>query len=50
MIRGVLAARVGRLDDALTSWRTARTLDASTPNIDRTIDEAQRRAPPPRGR
>ena len=50
VIRGVLAARAGRYDVALASWRTARDLDPQTPNIDRMIDEAQRRATPPRGR
>jgi predicted CXXCH cytochrome family protein len=50
VIRGVLAARAGRFDDALASWRTARDLDPRTPNIDRMIDEAQRRVTPPRGR
>jgi predicted CXXCH cytochrome family protein len=50
VIRGVLAARAGRFDQALASWRKARELDPATPNIDRMIDEAQRRAPPPRGR
>ncbi len=49
VIRGVLAARAGRFDDALASWRRARELDPTTPNIDRMIDEAQRRAAPPRG-
>jgi predicted CXXCH cytochrome family protein len=49
VIRGVLAARAGRFDDALASWRRARALDPATPNIDRMIEEAQRRAAPPRG-
>ncbi|MGE0362297.1 MAG: cytochrome c3 family protein [Vicinamibacterales bacterium] len=50
VIRGVLAARAGRFDDALASWRTARELNPATPNIDRMIEEAQRRVTPPRGR
>jgi predicted CXXCH cytochrome family protein len=50
VIRGVLAARAGRFDQALASWRKARELDPATPNIDRMIDEAQRRATPPPGR
>ena len=49
VIRGVLAARAGRFDEALASWRTARDLDPSTPNIERMIEEAQRRVTP-RGR
>ena len=50
VIRGVLAARAGRFDDALAAWRTARERNPKTPNIDRMIDEAQRRVTPPRGR
>lgn len=49
VIRGVLAARAGRFDNALASWRRAREIDPKTPNIDRMIDEAQRRVAPPRG-
>ncbi|MGD9905101.1 MAG: cytochrome c3 family protein [Vicinamibacterales bacterium] len=49
VIRGVMAARAGRFDEALASWRTARSLDPATPNIDRMIDEAERRVTP-RGR
>lgn len=50
VIRGVLAARAGRFTDAIASWKTARQLDPATPNIDKLIDEATRRAaaPPPR--
>lgn len=48
VIRGVLAARAGRFSDALASWRAARERDPRTPNIDRMIDEATRRATPPR--
>ena len=43
VIRGVLAARAGKLADAITAWKKARSLDAATPNIDRMIDEAGRR-------
>ena len=50
VIRGVLAARAGRFDEALASWRRARDLEPGTPNIDRMIEEAQRRVTPPRGR
>jgi predicted CXXCH cytochrome family protein len=50
VIRGVLAARAGRFTDALASWRRARELNPATPNIDRMIDEAQRRIVPPGGR
>ena len=48
VIRGVLAARAGRFNDALASWKAARERDPRTPNIDRMIDEATRRATPPR--
>jgi len=50
VIRGVLAARAGRFADAIASWKTARQLDPATPNIDKLIDEASRRAAgaPPR--
>ena len=48
VIRGVLAARAGRFGDALASWKAARERDPRTPNIDRMIDEATRRATPPR--
>ena len=50
VIRGVVAARAGRFKEALASWKTARSLDPATPNIDRMIDEATRRlaSPPPR--
>jgi hypothetical protein len=45
----VVAARAGRYTDALASWKTARSLDPATPNIDRMIDEASRRlSTPPR--
>ena len=44
VIRGLLAARAGRFTDALASWRTARSLDPATPNIDRMIEEAQKRS------
>jgi predicted CXXCH cytochrome family protein len=47
VIRGVLAARAGRFDQALASWRKARELDPATPNIDRMIDEASKRVTPP---
>ncbi len=48
VIRGVLAARAGRFGDALASWKAARERDPGTPNIDRMIDEATRRAAQPR--
>ncbi len=47
VIRGVLAARAGRFADAATSWKAARARDPRTPNIDRMIEEATRRAAPP---
>lgn len=43
MIRGVLAARAGKLADAIAAWKKARSLDAATPNIDTMIDEATKR-------
>ena len=43
VIRGVLAARAGRLADAIAAWKKARSLDAATPNIDTMIDEASKR-------
>ena len=48
VIRGVLAARAGRFNDALASWKTARERDPRTPNIDRMIDEATRRSALPK--
>jgi predicted CXXCH cytochrome family protein len=47
VIRGGLAARAGRFRDALASWKAARERDPQTPNIDRMIEEATRRAAPP---
>jgi len=43
VIRGVLAARAGKLADAIAAWKKARSLDAATPNIDTMIDEATKR-------
>jgi hypothetical protein len=40
---GVLAARAGRFDEALQRFRTAKAALPSYPNIDRLIDEAQKR-------
>jgi tetratricopeptide (TPR) repeat protein len=40
---GVLAARAGRIDDAIEEWRTARRLNPAYPNIDRLIAEAMSR-------
>ena len=50
VIRGLLAARAGRLADAISAWKAARERDPATPNIDTMIDEATRRlaAPLPR--
>lgn len=47
VIRGVLAARAGRFADAIASWKKARALNPATPNIDKLIDEASRRAAAP---
>ena len=43
VIRGLLAARAGRLADAISAWKAARERDPATPNIDTMIDEATRR-------
>jgi predicted CXXCH cytochrome family protein len=40
---GVLAARAGRFDEALQRFRTAKAAFPAYPNIDRLIDEAQKR-------
>jgi hypothetical protein len=40
---GVLAARAGRYDEAARHFRKARSLSPTYPNIDRLIDEAERR-------
>ncbi|HEX7138603.1 MAG TPA: HEAT repeat domain-containing protein, partial [Vicinamibacterales bacterium] len=40
---GVLAARAGRFDEALQRFKTAKAASPSYPNIDRLIDEAQKR-------
>jgi len=40
---GVLSARAGRFDEALQHFRTAKTLEPTYPNIDRLIEEAQKR-------
>jgi hypothetical protein len=43
VIKGVIAARAGNLDDALGWWRKAKALDATYPNIDQMISEAEKR-------
>jgi tetratricopeptide (TPR) repeat protein len=40
---GVAAARAGRFDDALKQFTAARSLKRDYPNIDRLIEEAQKR-------
>jgi HEAT repeats len=40
---GVMAARAGRYGDAVQHWKTARALDHDYPNLDRLIEEAQKR-------
>ena len=40
---GVMAARAGKYDDAVQHWKTARNLDRDYPNLDRLIEEAQKR-------
>jgi hypothetical protein len=39
----VLAAREGRFKDASDLWRKAKTLQPDYPNIDRLIEEAEKR-------
>jgi tetratricopeptide (TPR) repeat protein len=46
VIKGVIAAREGRFGEAAQLWRKAKSVDASYPNIDRLIDEADRRREP----
>jgi tetratricopeptide (TPR) repeat protein len=43
VIKGVLAAREGRFKDASDLWRKAKTLQPDYPNIDRLIEEAEKR-------
>jgi predicted CXXCH cytochrome family protein len=43
---GVLAARNGQYDEALQHWKTAQKLAPDYPNLDRLIEEAQKRLPP----
>jgi len=40
---GVLAARAGRFDEALQRFRAAKAISPAYPNIDRLIEEAQKR-------
>jgi hypothetical protein len=47
--KGIVAARMGRYADAIKHWQAARRLAPDYPNLDRLIEEAQRRtAPVPR--
>jgi tetratricopeptide (TPR) repeat protein len=48
VLLGVVLARGSRFDEALQHFRTARTTDPSYPNIDRLIEEAQKRREPSR--
>jgi hypothetical protein len=41
---GELAARAGRYDEALQQFKSAKTLAPSYQNLDRLIEEAQKRA------
>lgn len=43
VLLGVLFARASRFDEALQQFRAVRAVDPSYPNIDRLIDEAQKR-------
>lgn len=46
--QGIIAARDGRLDQALTEWRSVRSADPAYPNIDELIAEAERQLSAPR--
>ncbi len=48
VIKGVLAARENRFDEAVALWKKARSLEPSYPNIDKLIEEAERRKSPGR--
>lgn len=41
--RGIVAARTGEFAEAIAYWQTAKKLDPAYPNLDRLIEEAQRR-------
>ncbi len=43
MYLGILAARAGKFDEALQLFRHAKQLDPAHPNIDRLIEEVQKR-------
>jgi tetratricopeptide (TPR) repeat protein len=45
VIKGVIAARAGRFDEAAGLWRKAKSLDPAYPNIDQLIAEAEKRKP-----
>jgi predicted CXXCH cytochrome family protein len=43
VVKGVLAARAGRLDEAVEAWKRAKEIDPAYPNIDKLIEEAEKR-------
>ena len=43
MLLGVLFARASRFDEALRQFRAVQAVDPNYPNIDRLINEAQKR-------
>jgi tetratricopeptide (TPR) repeat protein len=43
VVKGVLAARAGRLEEAVGAWRKAKEIDPTYPNIDRLIAEGEKR-------
>jgi hypothetical protein len=43
VIKGVIAARENRFDEAISLWRKAKALEPGYPNIDRLIAEAEKR-------
>src|SRR5207302_1250064 len=47
VLLGVLAARAGKYDDAIRHWKAAKILAPSYQNLDRLIEEAQKRLKQP---
>ncbi len=43
VFKGLISARAGRFDEALAAFRTAKTLEPGFPNVDRMIEEAEKR-------
>jgi Flp pilus assembly protein TadD len=45
VVKGVIAAREGRFEEAARLWRKAKSVDPAYPNIDQLIAEADKRKP-----